>query len=237
MSGVRGYHSVHQTLTQRIHFGFDGAKQMEATISNKIIANATFATAIVAIVGLVSFAPAAHAITYSTSGTAEAFSLGDQMGSASNYDQLIVNGVGPTALTTGTITLNTLDFIAGVNAFTPDTYSYSFDETMTVSNGGGTQTLTVPFNISINTADTLSIAGGNSLSFTAGGSVWDVVLNALTIGPDPGGSMVANLTASVTDPPAAPIPGTLVLFASGLGIIGLIGWRRKHQHGSATAVA
>lgn len=214
---------------------------MEATISNKIIANATLATAIVALVTLVSFAPAANAttITYSTSGAAELFSLGDQMGASSTDDQLIVNGVGPAALTTGTITLNTLDFIAGVNAYTPETYSYSFDETMTVSSGGtgSTQTLTVPFNISINTADTISILGGNSLSFTAGGSVWDIVLNALTIGPNPGGSIVADLTATVTDPPVAPLPGTLALFASGLGIIGFVGWRKKHKNTSATAVA
>ena len=92
------------------------------------------------------------------------------------------------------------------------------------------QTLTVPFNISISTADTISILGGNSLSFAVGNSDWDIVLNALTIGPNPGGTMVADLTATVTDPlGATPLPGTLVLFASGIGIIGLIGWRRKHQ--------
>ena len=100
------------------------------------------------------------------------------------------------------------------------------------------QTLTVPFNISINTADTISILGGNSLAFAVGNSDWDIVVNALTIGPNPGGTMIANLTATVTDPPGVtPLPGTLVLFASGIGIIGLIGWRKKHKHASVTTIA
>lgn len=206
-------------------------------MGNAVLSKATLAAVLVAVATSVSFAPDAYAITYSTSGTSELFSLGDQMGTSSDYDQLIVNGVSGT-LTTGTITLNTLDFTAGVNAYVPATYTYSFDETMTVSNGGGTQTLTVPFNISINTADTISILGGNSLVFAVGNTDWDIVVNALTIGPNPGGTMIANLTATVTDPPGVtPLPGTLVLFASGIGIIGLIGWRKKHKHASATTVA
>lgn len=208
-------------------------------MGHRIISKASWAAAIlVAVVATsVLFAQDAHAVTYSTSGTSELFSLGDQLGTSSDYDQLMVNGVSGT-LTTGTITLNTLDFTAGVNAYVPATYTYSFDETMTVSNGGGTQTLTVPFNISINTADTISILGGNSLVFAVGNTDWDIVVNALTIGPNPGGTMIADLTATVTDPPGVtPLPGTLVLFASGIGIIGLIGWRKKHKHASATTVA
>ena len=109
---------------------------------------------------------------------------------------------------------------------------------MTVNGSGGPQTLTVPFNISINTADTISILGGNSLVFAVGNSDWDVTVNALTIGPNPGGTMVANLTATVVDPPVVtPLPGTLVLFVSGFGIIGLIGWRKRHNHASANKFA
>ena len=206
-------------------------------MSNAVIFRATLAALLVAVATLVSFAPDAYAITYSTSGTSELFSLGDQMGTSSDYDQLAVNAASGT-LTTGTITLNTLDFTAGVNAYTPAAYTYSFSETMTVSNGGGTQTLTVPFNISISTADVISILGGNSLAFAVGNSDWDIVVNALTIGPNPGGTMIANLTATVTDPPGVtPLPGTLVLFASGIGIIGLIGWRKKHKAISRTLCA
>ena len=35
--------------------------------------------------------------------------------------------------------------------------------------------------------------------------------------------------------PAAPLPATLPLFASGLGAMGLFGWRRKRKAGSAIA--
>ena len=89
-------------------------------MGHRIISKASLAAAIlVAVVATsVLFAPDAHAVTYSTSGTSELFSLGDQMGTSSDYDQLMVNGVSGT-LTTGTITLNTLDFTAGVNAICP----------------------------------------------------------------------------------------------------------------------
>jgi hypothetical protein len=173
--------------------------------------------------------PAAYALNYSTSGTSELFSLGDQMGSSSDYDQLIVSGV-TGALNVGTIALNQLDFIAGVNAFVPATYSYSFSETMTVSSGGGTQTLTIPFNISIDYSDTLSILGGSTASFLVNGNLWHIVVNALTIGPNAGGSMIAYLTATVTDPPAVtPLPGAMALFAGGLGALGLFGWRKRRR--------
>ena len=206
-------------------------------MSNSIVSKTTLAAALVAIAASISFAPDAYAITYSTSGTSELFSLGDQMGTASDYDQLMVTGVSG-MLTTGPIILNTLSFTAGVNAYVPATYTYSFNETMTVSGSGGPQTLTVPFNISIDTADTISILGGSSLAFTVGNSIWDVVVNALTIGPNPGGTMTANLMATVTDPPGVtPIPGTLVLFASGIGLIGLIGWWKKQRDASAGAIA
>lgn len=191
--------------------------------------------AFLALVASVCFAPVAHAVTYTTSGSSELFSLGDQMGSSSDYDQLAVTGVGPTTLSSGTITLDTLEFTAGVNAFVPASYDYSFDETMTLSNGGGTQTLTVPFTISISTADTISILGGTSLSFLVDGSIWDIVVNALTMGPNPGGSMFADLTATAVDPPPTPLPGTLALFASGLGAILLFGWRRNRQAPTITA--
>lgn len=206
-------------------------------------------TAALVFAGALGCAPAAHAITYTTSDittTASVptssssdsltfYQLGDQMGSSSSYDQLTVTGVSsPTLLTTtAPITLDTLTFVAGVNAYTPDTYSYSFSESITVSNGGGAQTLTIPFNLSINYADTLSIAGGNSLSFEVNDTTWDVVINALTIGPNPGGAMVDALTATVTDPVSvAPLPGALPLFASGLGAFVLIGWRRKRKTNS-----
>jgi hypothetical protein len=207
-------------------------------VKNNIAMKAALALAFAS--GCFSFAPAARAatLTYTTTGQSELFSLGDQLGSASNYDQLIVSGVGSTPLTTGTITLNQLSFIAGINATVPADYTYSFSEMMTVSDGthGNTENLIVPFNLSINYSDTLTIAGGQGLSFSLDGSTWDVVVNPLTIGPNPGGPpMIADLTATVTDPPATPLPGTLVLFAGGLGVISLVGYRRKKTKAVAVA--
>jgi len=34
------------------------------------------------------------------------------------------------------------------------------------------------------------------------------------------------------DTPATPIPATLPLFATGMGALGLLGWRRKRQQGA-----
>ena len=62
-------------------------------MGNRFISRATLAAVFVAVATSISFAPAAHAITYSTSGTSELFSLGDQMGTSSDYDQLAVTGV------------------------------------------------------------------------------------------------------------------------------------------------
>jgi hypothetical protein len=41
---------------------------------------------------------------------------------------------------------------------------------------------------------------------------------------------------SVGDPVATPLPPTLPLFASGLGALGLLGWRRKRKNADALAV-
>src|ERR1700732_4847963 len=129
------------------------------------LANSKLAAAILVGATLVSFGPNAHALTYKTSGAAELFSLGNQLGTASNFDQLQVLGtqgtIDPNA-STSTIKLNTLIFTAGPNAFVPANYTYSFNETVTI--GGSTGTLVVPFNLSINYSDTLTIVGGTKLS-------------------------------------------------------------------------
>jgi hypothetical protein len=58
----------------------------------------------------------------------------------------------------------------------------------------------------------------------------------LTIGPNPGGSMTANLTAQVSDPAATPLPPALLLFGTGLGVMALFG-KRKRKTSSATIAA
>jgi hypothetical protein len=183
---------------------------------------------------LVALAPTANALTYSTTGAPTQLSLGDTIGSA--YDQLAINGASGTLSNGGTIILNSLVFTAGVNAVVPQYYNSisKISEFLTV--GNSTQSLVIPFNLNISYSDTLTIIGGTKLSFLDGGSMWNIVVNGLTIGPNPGGPMYANLTAQVSDPPAVtPLPPALSLFVTGLGALGLFGWRRKRKTPIAVA--
>ena len=107
--------------------------------------------------------------------------------------------------------------------------------TIGTGTGTGTGTLTVPFNLSINYSDTLTIVG-TTLSIFVGSDLWNIVVNGLTIGPNPGGTQTVSLFAQVSDPMATPLPAALVLFGSGLGVMGLISRRRKLK-ASAVPVA
>jgi hypothetical protein len=192
-----------------------------------VVTNVKFAAVVVAGSAFLFSVPAAKAVTYSTSGAPTQMSLGDTIGSA--YDQLSINGAGGTLTDGGTIILNSLVFTAGINATVPQYYNSisSISETLTVDSS--TQPLVIPFNLNISYSDTLTIIGGTTLSFLDNGSIWNIVVNGLTIGPNPGGSMTANLTAQVSDPAATPLPPALLLFATGLGAMGFFGWRSKQK--------
>lgn len=207
---------------------------------------AKVAAAMFAAIGLavVTFAPDAGAspLTYSTTGLSDPLtSLGNQFNPPSPFDTLQVQGQTGNFVDGTTINLNYLTFTAGVNAYVPAVYSYNFSETLSLSDGTGTN-LTVPFNLSINYSDSLTVIGGTTFSFQdASGTLWQVVINGLTIGPNAGGAMSDFLTAQVTDPPGgvsqAPLPAALPLFASGLFGMGLVAWRKKRKNAAPISAA
>jgi hypothetical protein len=203
-----------------------------------MFANSKFAAAVVTGAMLLSFGSVANALplSYSTSGSPTQLKLGDTIGSP--YDILTIAGASGTITTDpSTILLNTLYFTAGVNATVPATYNNQFSFAETVTLGSGTGTLVVPFNLSISYSDTLTVVGGTTLSILVGANLWNIVVNGLTIGPNPGGTMTGLLTAQVSDPPSAtPLPAALVLFGSGLGAMGLFSRRRKRKASAVPAI-
>ena len=79
-----------------------------------------------------------------------------------------------------------------------------------------------------------------SLIFTAGSIVFQfaigLALALLFNSPFPGNNILQDgalgafaIIGDVTTP-AVPLPGALPLFATGLGALGLLGWRRKRKH-------
>jgi hypothetical protein len=204
-----------------------------------MVANSKVATVIVAGLILASSGPVANALTYTTSGALTQYALGDKIGSG--FDQLQIQGAtGPIDSNTTSIVLNTLKFTAGVNATVPATYNnMAFSETVTINTGSGGPSgagkLTIPFNLVISYADTLTIVGGTKLSISVGASIWNIVVNSLTIGPNGGGSITESLTAQISDPVATPLPAALVLFGSGLGAMELLRRRRKSRDSAVSA--
>jgi hypothetical protein len=192
----------------------------------RMLANSKLAATVVAGALLASFGSAANALTYSTSGLGTTLvSLGDTL--HTQYDQLQVVGVSNTTFSPGdTILLNTLNFTAGVNALVPANYSFSFSESMTIGTSSGT--LVVPFTLSIDYSDTLKVAA-TTLSILIGGNLWNLAVNALKIGPNPGGPETGSLTARITEVGQTPLPAAVVLFGTGLGAMALFSRRRKSK--------
>ncbi len=193
-------------------------------LKSKFWAGAAFATA------LAAFAPAAQASTYSTSG-ASLLSIGDNIGSL--YDQLFLTAASGTITAPGTYTLNSVEFAAGANSNYNEVVPGSISQQLTID--GVSQTLTIPFSLDVNAADTMTIFSGAALTFAG----WQVVLNSLTIGPNGGGSLFGILTAEISETQSfaaealavaeTPLPAALPLFAGGLGVIGVVAHRRKRK--------
>jgi hypothetical protein len=167
--------------------------------------------------------------------------LGDTLGSASIYDTLkIIGASGSIGPDTTSIVLNELIFTAGPNAIVPADYvnQFSFTESVTINDGtsSGTGDVKVPFDLSINYSDTLSIVGGSKVSIPVGSSIWNIIVTGLTFSPNSGGSEVGFLTAQVSDPLATPLPAALVLFGSGLAAMGILGRRKSPRVSKGPAI-
>jgi hypothetical protein len=116
------------------------------------------------------------------------------------------------------------------------------DLSSSVSSGGGTD-----WNITVDTATSpenyfiLMVLPVASLASYAGGNISIAVLYDNVTGfeepivecGEPGGAVCGHLTAETSISPT-PLPAALPLFATGLGAMGLFGWRRKRK---AQAVA
>jgi hypothetical protein len=178
---------------------------------------------VTAIIGAVSFAPTADAVTYN-SGILPLADLGDTMGTG--YDYLSGTGVSNGTMGSGTIVLDHLSFTAGINATVPQFYpNMSLTETLSIGSGN-TLNVYIPFTLDINYSDTLTIADGFTFSYDDGGSVWQFVVNGFTMGPNAGGTITHDLTAQVSQ---APLPAALPLFASGLAGMSLLAWWRRRK--------
>ena len=72
---------------------------------------------------------------------------------------------------------------------------------------------------------TLDLPGVSSLDDIAGIAITGSILN--------GSSSESNITGITGNITATPLPATLPLFATGLGAMGLFGWRRKRKSQAA----
>lgn len=199
---------------------------MQLRIAGRKFLVSSLRTIAVAVAAFFSFQHAASAVSYSTSGAPTQIGLGNQLGPASTFDWLQIDGAAGN-ITSNTIVLNKLTFTAGVNATVAAVSDGFFTETVNI--GGTVGTLVVPFKISIDYSDMITILGGQLLSLQVGTNIWNLVVNGLTIGPNSGGPQWANLTAQVSSTAATPLPAAALLFGSGLGGMAFLRWRRQKK--------
>lgn len=159
----------------------------------------------------------AYAADYTTD-TVTYTSVGDQIGSA--YDQVTLGGVTGTFTTPGAFALNTISFVAGINANRSGAVtSGAFANRITI--GSNTYTYSVPYTIMIDTFDTLTFTTG-SASF----GNYTLNYNPLLLRADARVPARGVLTANVVAA-AVPETATWAMMLAGFGMIGFVTRRRS----------
>jgi hypothetical protein len=95
----------------------------------------------------------------------------------------------------------------------------------------GAQNFTAPAS-DISSGGYWTVWGTNSMNFLATSSIVTLQFKDLAVGTSPtAGADLGLDNVSVTDfaATATPLPAALPLFATGLGALGLLGWRRKRK--------
>ena len=154
----------------------------------------------------------AQAVDYTTD-TASFTGLGDTIGSP--FDQIILNSVSGTVLTSGTYLVNTVDFTVGLNSNSGGVYTGTFTNTATAD--GTPFTYSLPYTITIGTSDSITI-GGNSIYFNGA----SIHFNLLTLASG-GDTVHGDLTATVSVPEAA----SWAMMVAGFGLVGAAMRSRK----------
>ncbi len=188
----------------------------------------TLAAAIIAL-GAVSSPTVAGTFT---SGSVSLTGIGAEF--ASIYDQINITGGSGAFLDAGQLGVNIAsgNFVVGVNCnpCTDETPTGSFNESFSV-NAAPAQNFVIDWSWSSNYYTdflTLSIADG---LLEIGGYAVTLHITPLSLSSD-GGPVPFSLTADITP---TPLPAALPLFATGLGGLGLLGWRRKRKNAAIAA--
>jgi hypothetical protein len=177
------------------------------------------------IVALGAVASPTAAATF-TSGSISLTGIGAQFPSV--FDDINIAGGSGTFLDAGQLGVNIASgaFVVGVNCnpCTNENPTGSFTESFSV-NGSATQNFVIDWSwLSTGPTDFLALSINQGV-LDIGGYIATLHITPMNLSGS-GGSVPFSLTADLV---ATPIPAALPLFASALGAMGLLGWRRKRK--------
>jgi hypothetical protein len=168
---------------------------------------------LMALVTMLSLSPAANASTYNVSFAIDGVSVTGTIMTDCDSCTLSVS----TDFLSWSFTLNAITSIAGG----PSGVTITGTSVLSASSGD------IVFDPTMSGTDTFS-SGSNSLEFEAGKlTLIDSVIGSSSI-------LQRQETAAILARETTPLPAALPLFATGIGALGLLGWRRKRK---AQAVA